>query len=45
MGIFYQSSDGFIMLCVQKVYVEPILISQNPILTKFLIMLVGILGV
>ena len=41
MGRFYHNSDGFLMLFVQSVYVEPILISQNQILTEFVMMLVS----
>ena len=41
MGSFYHNSDGFLMLCVQKVCIEPILISLNPILTEFVMMLVS----
>ena len=35
------SSDRFLMLCVQNMCVEPILISLNPILTEFVMMLVS----
>ena len=41
MGRFYHNSDGFFMLCVQKVCVEPILISLNPILIEFVMMLLS----
>ena len=41
MGRFYHNSDGFLMLCVQNVCVEPILISLNPILTNFVMMFVS----
>ena len=41
MGRFYHNSDGFLMLCVQNVWVEPILISQNPIFTEFVMLLVS----
>ena len=40
MGRFCHSSDGFLMLCVHNLCVEPILISLNPILTEFMRMLV-----
>ena len=40
-GIFYHSPDGFLMLCVQNVCVEPILIPLNPILIEFVMMLVS----
>ena len=40
-GRLYHSSDGFLMLCVQNVCIEPILISLNPILTEFVMMLVS----
>ena len=35
MGKFYHSSDGFLILRAQNVCVEAILISLNPILTKY----------
>ena len=38
---FYHYFDGFLMLCVQHVCVEPILSSLNPILTEFVMMLVS----
>ena len=41
MGIFYHSSNGILMLCLQNVRVEPILICLNPILTEFVMMLVS----
>ena len=41
MGRFYYNSNRFLMLCVQNVCVEPILISLNPILTEFVMMLVS----
>ena len=34
MGRFFRNSDEFLMLCVQNVYIEPILISLYPILTE-----------
>ena len=43
MGRFYHSSDGFMMLCVQTVPVEPIFIYLSPILTEFVMVLVGTL--
>ena len=45
MRRLYHSPDGFMMLCVQNVCVEPILISLNSTLTEFVIMLVGTLDV
>ena len=36
MRKFYRISNGFLMLSVQNMCVEPILISLNPILTEFL---------
>ena len=41
MGRFYHNSDGFLMLCVQNVCVEPKLISLNPIYTEFVRMFVS----
>ena len=41
MGRFYHNSDGLLMLCVQNVCLEPILISQNQILTEFVTMSVS----
>ena len=41
MGRLYHSSDEFLMLCVQNVCAEPILISLNPTLTEFVMMLVS----
>ena len=40
MDGFYHNSDWFLMLCAQKVCVGPILISLNPILREFVMMLV-----
>ena len=34
MGMLYQNSDGFLILCVQKVCVEPISISLESVLDK-----------
>ena len=39
IGKFYHSSDGILILCVQNVCVEAILISLNPILTEFVMIL------
>ena len=36
MRKYYRSSNGFLMLSVQNMCVEPILISLNSILTEFL---------
>ena len=42
MGRFYHSSDGCLMLCVQDMRIEPVLISLNPILIKFVMVLVSL---
>ena len=41
MGRFYHNFDGFLMVYVQKLCIEPLLISLNPILTEFVMMLVS----
>ena len=41
MGRFYHSSDGILMLRVQNVWVEAMIISPNPILTEFVMVLVS----
>ena len=40
MEKFYHNSDECLMPCEQKVCVEPLLISINPILTEFVMMLI-----
>ena len=41
MGRFYHNSNRFLMVCVQKLCVEPILISLNPIFAEFVMTLVS----